>query len=108
MDIHDFTFTKPTLTEPGTKYFLSQTLKQCHVVRDNFHNVVFNIERKVRSTNKNVTNENVDQYMDDYIEERDTDLEIEAEENNMNGYIDDYGDGNFDGDEVENFGEFDS
>ena len=41
--MHDFKFTKPTLTEPGTKYFLSQTLKQCHVVRDNFHNVVFNV-----------------------------------------------------------------
>ena len=43
MDIHDFTFTKPTLTEPGIKYFLSQTLKQCHNVRDNFHNIVFNV-----------------------------------------------------------------
>jgi membrane protein insertase Oxa1/YidC/SpoIIIJ len=43
MDIHEFKFTKPTLTEPGTKYFLSQTLKQCHVIRDNFHNIVFNV-----------------------------------------------------------------
>jgi hypothetical protein len=34
---------KPALTEPGVKYFLHQTLKQCHVVRDNFHNTVFNI-----------------------------------------------------------------
>ena len=34
---------KPTLTEPGVKYFLNQTLKQCHIVRDNFHNMVFNI-----------------------------------------------------------------
>jgi len=43
MDMHDFKFTKPTLTEPGTKYFLSQTLKQCHVIRNNFHNIVFNV-----------------------------------------------------------------
>ena len=35
--------TKPALTEPGVKYFLHQTLKQCHTVRDNFHNTVFNI-----------------------------------------------------------------
>jgi hypothetical protein len=41
--MHDFKFTKPTLTEPGTKYFLSQTLKQCHVIRNNFHNIVFNV-----------------------------------------------------------------
>jgi predicted signal transduction protein with EAL and GGDEF domain len=41
--MHDFKFTKPTLTEPGTKYFLSQTLKQCHVIRNNFHNIAFNV-----------------------------------------------------------------
>ena len=41
--MHDFKFTKPTLTEPGTKYFLSQTLKQCHVIRDKFHNIIFNV-----------------------------------------------------------------
>ena len=34
---------KPELTEPGVKYFLNQTLKQCHIVRDNFHNSVFNM-----------------------------------------------------------------
>jgi hypothetical protein len=37
------TFSKPVLTEPGVKYFLHQTLKQCHIARDNFHNMVFNI-----------------------------------------------------------------
>jgi len=36
-------FSKPNLTEPGVKFFLNQTLKQCHIVRDNFHNMVFNI-----------------------------------------------------------------
>jgi hypothetical protein len=34
---------KPELTEPGIKYFLYQTLKQCHTVRDHFHNMIFNI-----------------------------------------------------------------
>ena len=34
---------KPTLTEPGVKYFLHQSLKQCHIVRDNFYNMVFNV-----------------------------------------------------------------
>ena len=41
MDFDDLA--KPSLTEPGVKYFLHQTLKQCHIVRDNFHNMVFNI-----------------------------------------------------------------
>ena len=48
MDVNDFAnqgwgSTKPLLIEPGVKYFLHQTLKQCHIVRDNFHNMVFNI-----------------------------------------------------------------
>lgn len=34
---------KPTLTEPGVKYFLSQALKQSHIIREKFHNTIFNI-----------------------------------------------------------------
>ena len=41
--MESYEFTKPILTEPGTKYFLSQTLKQCHIIRNKFHNVVFNV-----------------------------------------------------------------
>jgi hypothetical protein len=36
-------YTKPSLIEPGVKYFLHHTLKQCHIVKNNFHNLVFNI-----------------------------------------------------------------
>ena len=48
MDFDDFSnqgwaSPKPVLTEPGVTYFLHQTLKQCHIVRDNFHNMVFNV-----------------------------------------------------------------
>jgi hypothetical protein len=42
MDVIDG-YTKPTLTEPGVKYFLNQTLKQCNNIKNNFHNTVFNI-----------------------------------------------------------------
>ena len=41
-NLSDLTF-KPTLIEPGVKYFLHNTLKQCHIVRDNFYNFIFNI-----------------------------------------------------------------
>lgn len=34
---------KPSLTEPGVKYFLHQSLKQCHIVRNKFHNMIFNV-----------------------------------------------------------------
>jgi hypothetical protein len=39
----DWVSPKPSLTEPGVKYFLHQTLKQCHITRDNFYNFAFNI-----------------------------------------------------------------
>ena len=36
-------YTKPSLIEPGVKYFLNQTLKQCHVIKNNYHNILFNL-----------------------------------------------------------------
>jgi len=36
-------YTKPILIEPGVKYFLNQTLKQCHVIKNNYHNLIFNV-----------------------------------------------------------------
>ena len=44
MDLNEeWSISKPSLTEPGVKYFLNQTLKQCHVIKNNFHNTIFNI-----------------------------------------------------------------
>jgi len=34
---------KPILTEPGVKYFLNQALKQSHIIKEKFHNTLFNI-----------------------------------------------------------------
>jgi hypothetical protein len=39
----DNKFEKPTLIEPGVKYFLNETLKQCHVFKNNYHNYLLNI-----------------------------------------------------------------
>jgi len=36
-------YTKPILTEPGVKYFLSETLKQCKDFKDKYYNTLFNI-----------------------------------------------------------------
>lgn len=36
-------FTKPLLTEPGVKYFLNETLKNCHNIREQYNNMLFNI-----------------------------------------------------------------
>ena len=32
----------PTLTEPGVKYFLRETLKQCHDKRSSYYNIIWN------------------------------------------------------------------
>jgi hypothetical protein len=34
---------KPALTEPGVKYFLNETLKQCHTFKVNHHNLMVNV-----------------------------------------------------------------
>ncbi len=41
MDFNDFE--KPRLTEPGIKYFLNETLKQCHIYKINYNNILINI-----------------------------------------------------------------
>ena len=40
-------FTKPILIEPGVKYFLSETLKQCKDFKDKYYNTLFNISLAV-------------------------------------------------------------
>jgi len=34
---------RPMLTEPGVKYFINETLKQCHQFKEKYHNINFNI-----------------------------------------------------------------
>jgi hypothetical protein len=34
---------KPMLTEPGVKYFINETLKQCHIFKENYQHIIFNI-----------------------------------------------------------------
>jgi len=36
-------FTPPTLIEPGVKYFLNESLKQCHIFKEKYNNIIFNI-----------------------------------------------------------------
>lgn len=34
---------KPMLTEPGVKYFINETLRQCHKVKEKYQNTFLNI-----------------------------------------------------------------
>jgi hypothetical protein len=36
-------YNKPMLTEPGVKYFINETLKQCHSFKEKYQNTIFNI-----------------------------------------------------------------
>ena len=36
-------YTKPTLIEPGVRYFLNETLKKCHIFKENYKNLMINI-----------------------------------------------------------------
>lgn len=36
-------YSKPVLIEPGVKYFLSETLKQCNEFKNKYNNILFNI-----------------------------------------------------------------
>jgi hypothetical protein len=38
-----FNYEKPKLVENGTQYFLKELLKQCHGVRMNYYNHIYNI-----------------------------------------------------------------
>ena len=43
MNTYENEIIKPMLTEPGVKYFLNETLKQCHIFKVKYQNIVFNI-----------------------------------------------------------------
>ena len=36
-------YVRPSLIEPGVRYFLSGTLKECRKFKDNYINIIFNI-----------------------------------------------------------------
>jgi len=58
-----------------------------------------NLERQLKNKNKNVTDRNIDQYMEDFMEEVESDRAIDQEEYNMAGMTEDYWNGNPYGDE---------
>jgi len=43
MNTYQNDFVKPMLTEPGVKYFLNESLKQCRYYKEKFNNTIFNI-----------------------------------------------------------------
>ena len=64
------------------------------------------IEKNIRSKNKNIGDDELDILREDFLEQRDIDDDIEREAYDMRGLTEDYDDGNFEGDEVENYDEY--
>jgi len=62
---------------------------------------ILNVERDLMRTNQDVTDRNKDQYLDDYLSQQQTDQDIEEGAYTMEHMNDDYDDGNYDGDEIE-------
>lgn len=60
------------------------------------------VERDVRK-NRNVTDENIDQFVEDYLEQMDSDTALENEAYDMSRMTEDYDDGNFESDEVDDY-----
>ena len=40
MNSFGYEYTKPMLTEPGVKYFIGETLKQCHNFKEQHQNMI--------------------------------------------------------------------
>jgi hypothetical protein len=62
-----------------------------------FRDEMVKAEKNIRKKNNNVTDDNIDQLMDDYFQQNEIEQEIEREDNDMEYMNEDYYDGNTDG-----------
>jgi len=84
----------------GLQKGLTTYVKETYDEEIEFRDEMEKTERNVKKRNKNATNDNIDQYMEDYIEEQGRDEDIEREAYDMSYINDDYMDGNLDGNDA--------
>lgn len=89
----------------GLQKGLTTYVKETYDEERDYMEKLAEIENSVKR-NKNVGPENLEQYVEDYIEELESDNQIDQEENNMNGLTEDYTDGDYFGQEEENFEDY--
>lgn len=90
----------------GLQKGLTTYVKETYDEERDFTEKLAEIENAVKR-NKNVTDGNVEQYMEDYLEEADTNERINQEEYDIAGLTEDYMDGDYFGQEEENFQDYD-
>jgi hypothetical protein len=92
----------------GLQKGLTTYVKETFDEERDFREEMDKIEKNLRSKNKNIGDDELDILREDFLEQRDMDDDIEREAYDMRGLTEDYDDGNFEGDEVENYGDYDS
>jgi hypothetical protein len=89
--------------QKGLTTYVAETYDDERELRENFDR----LEKKLLRTNADVNDQNRDLLLADLIDQEDMDNEMEQEAYDMRGLTDDYADGNFEGDEVDNYGDYD-
>jgi hypothetical protein len=97
----------------GLQKGLTTYVKETYDEEREFRDEMEKTERNIRKKNKNATNDNIEQYMEDYIDERERDADIEREAYDMSYITEDFMEGNMDGtgapeDEYEDYQDYDS
>ena len=85
----------------GLQKGLTSYVKETYDEEREFMDKITQNERILRQ-NADVTDNNINQYMEDFLEQMDSDAVIEQDAYNMSDMNDDFDDGNFEADEVEN------
>jgi hypothetical protein len=85
----------------GLQKGLTSYVKENYDDEREFTDKMNQYEKILTTKNKNVTSQNLQQYLDDYIEEIDAEIEIEREAYDMSNMTEGYDDGNYEGDELE-------
>jgi len=71
--------------------------KEMYEEEEEFRNEMETAERTIRNKNKNVTDKNIEQFLDDYLDENQRRKDIEEEAYGLDYLNEDYDDGNFNG-----------
>jgi hypothetical protein len=88
----------------GLQKGLTSYVKETYDDERDLMDKITEIERKVRKgSGSDVVDGNVEQYIEDYLQELDADLEAEREAYDISNMTEDFYDGNFESDEVEDY-----
>jgi hypothetical protein len=89
----------------GLQKGLTSYVKESYDEERDYMEQLAEVERKVMK-NKNATDRNADQLVDDYLEDQEAADYIDREENDIGFLTEDYMDGDYQGENEENFGEY--